>query len=654
MKNKFYFWLFFFLLITLPLFIKAQTTSPIVINDSTTRTSPKAEITIDFPNLNKISYYESRRKKGTIRKLEKKKNWSKLLPLLQAYVRNFGIENFYKDTPLLWRLGQLYEQTGQKERAKAYYRLALKHNGSHVKTIQQYYDSVQTGNQALYVPLKHYYELVEYRKAIRTYQPPTGVYTNMGPAINSKDADYAPVITPNQNQLIFSSKRERRKNINNTANEDLYYAINNGGYWEEAKSFGKPINSIYNEGSACMSKDGQTLYFARCECPDCHGNCDIFVAERLKDGTWGNIRNLGATVNSRAWDSQPTLSRSEDTLYFASDRLGGFGLSDIYYTYKQKNGRWVPAVNAGPVINTRESEVSPFFHPLYQVLYFSSRGQLLKYGDFDIYKTHRVNGRWQEPRNIGPLVNGKGSEYYFSIDSDSKNLYYARSEADNLKNLDLYSFPLPMEAHPLAVTRLEGTLIDSVTNKPLNGIISIIDLDNGIEVASKYVRDDGSFDFELIDKNRYLMVIQSPDYFSVEKQIDLKQDTVFRVMTSAIDYSLPLIFQNIEFDEQMARIKPNMEGVLDRMVLFMMEHPDFRLKISGHTDSSGDPDFNLDLSQKRADAIKKYIITKGNMPEDRVEAWGYGNTEPLKEEATEADRRINRRVEFKIIKPGGK
>jgi len=208
-----------------------------------------------------------------------------------------------------------------------------------------------------------------------------------------------------------------------------------------------------------------------------------------------------------------------------------------------------------------------------------------------------------------------------------------------------------MEAHPLAVTRLEGTLVDSVTNQPLTGIVSVIDLTSGIEVASKYIRKDGSFDFDLIDQNRYMLLIQSPEFFSVEKEIDLKQDTVFKIMTSAINYKIPLIFKNIEFDEGKSDIKPIMEPILDRIVLFMADHPTFKLKIGGHTDGSGDVDFNTELSQKRADSIKKYIEQKGKIPEGRIEAWGYGSSEQLREEITEEDRRINRRVEFKLIKP---
>ncbi|MDX5438491.1 MAG: OmpA family protein, partial [Pontibacter sp.] len=283
--------------------------------------------------------------------------------------------------------------------------------------------------------------------------------------------------------------------------------------------------------------------------------------------------------------------------------------------------------------------------------YFSSRGQLNNFGDFDIYKTYQVRGFWQEPRNIGPLVNGRGSEYYFTIDAASKNLYYARSEANDLQNLDLYSFPLPMEAHPLAVTKVEGMLTDSVTQKPLSGVISIIDMDNGIEISSKYIRPDGSFEFNLIDNTRYMILIQSPDFFTIERELELRQDTTFQVMTSVIDYSIPLVFQNIEFEPMQSDITPEMEPILDEVAYFMIDHPTYRLEIAGHTDSAGDPEFNLVLSQDRADAIKKYIEQKVNLEDSRIDAIGYGSRKPLREERNEEDRRINRRVEFTIIKP---
>ncbi|GHA71664.1 OmpA family protein [Pontibacter akesuensis] len=611
---------------------------------------PQQELHLDFPNLNKIPYYHDRKQLALIQKLEKRRQYDKVLPLLEKYVFQFGTQNFYKDTRLLWRLGQLHERQGNKEKAKALFRLVLKHHRSDITQIKSYYDSLEQNTKDYYVPLDYYYELVEYRKAIATFKPPQGVYLNMGNPINSPYADYGPTLSDENEVFIYTSKRNM-DDFKGRANEDLYYSKQNNGFWEEARSFGKPINSIFNEGSACLSRDGKTLYFARCEAPDGFGNCDLYKATMQADGSWGEIQNLGAKVNSDAWDSQPTLSQQEDTLYFASDRLGGFGLSDIYYTYKNKKGEWAQAQNIGPVINTRESEVSPFLHPKFRVLYFSSRGQLNNFGDFDIYKTYQVKGNWQEPRNIGPLVNGRGSEYYFTIDAASKNLYYARSEPDDMQNLDLYSFPLPMEAHPLAVTKVEGTLKDSVSNKPLSGVISIIDLENGIEISSKYIRPDGSFEFDLIDNTKYMILIQSEDFFTIERELQLKDDTSIHLMTTMIDYNIPLVFQNIEFDQNQSTIKPEMEPVLDEVAYFMIDHPTYQLEIAGHTDGAGDAEFNLSLSQDRADAIKKYIEEKVNLEDGRIIAIGYGSRMPLKEEKTEEDRRINRRVEFTVIKP---
>ncbi|WP_299825128.1 OmpA family protein [uncultured Pontibacter sp.] len=612
--------------------------------------APNPEIHLNFPNINKIPYYRDQKKLSAIQRLEKRKQYDQVLPLLERYVTNFGIQNFYKDTYLLWRLGQLFERTGRKEEAKELYRLVLKHHRTDARGVYSYYDSLEQNTKDYYVPLDYYYELVEYRKSIATFKPPKGVYLNMGNAINSPYEDYGPTLNEENEVFIYTSKRNLQ-GLNGRANEDLYFSKQNNGFWEEAQSFGKPINSIYNEGSACLSRDGKTLYFARCESPDGYGNCDLYMAKMQADGKWGEITNLGPNVNTNAWDSQPTLSLNEDTLYFASDRLDGFGLSDLYFTYKNKNGDWAPAQNMGPTVNTRESEVSPFYHPKYQVLYFSSRGQLYNFGDFDIYKTYNVQGHWQEPRNIGPLVNGRGSEYYFTIDADSRNLYYARSEADDIQNLDLYSFPLPMEAHPLAVTKVQGILTDSLTNKPLSGIVSIIDLDNGIEVSSKYLRPDGSFEFDLIDNSRYMLMIQGPDFFTLEREISLQQDTSFKLMTTLIDYSIPMVFENIEFDQNQSEIKENMKPILDEVALFLIDHPTFRLEIAGHTDGAGDKEFNLVLSQDRADAIRKYIEQRVNMIEGRIDAVGFGSSKPLRDEKTAEDRKINRRVEFRLIKP---
>jgi outer membrane protein OmpA-like peptidoglycan-associated protein len=430
-------------------------------------------------------------------------------------------------------------------------------------------------------------------------------------------------------------------------NEDLFYTNKISDFWDRSQAF-EEINSIYNEGSACLSRDGKKLYFARCDAPDTYGDCDIFMAEWQADSTWGNVRNLGPQVNGNAWDSHPSLSLNEDTLYFASDRLGGFGLSDIYYTYKNDKDEWQKSQNMGPVINTRNNDVSPFFHYLYNVLYFSSNGQNLNFGEFDIYKSYRNNGDWSEPQNIGPLVNGPGSEFYFTIDKKSEKLYYSRSTENNIDNLDLYSFPLPMEAQPLATTKVVGSIQNEETGQPLKGIVSIIDLENGIEVAPQFLRPDGTFEFSLINNANYLVVIQGDEYFRIEELFRLEGDTVFVKTIEPIHTKIK--FESIVFGNGEAQLTPQMYSDLDKISDFMVDHPDFNLKISGHTDADGREDFNLRLSQERADAIKEYIAYFGYIDPSRIEAIGYGSSQPIVDEISDFNKQMNRRVEFDLLR----
>lgn len=605
----------------------------------------------NFKNINVIDEYYDKGKMQHIKKLEAEKRWAELYPALQQYVMNFGIKNFYVDTYWIWRLAKLTEIYATEDEARSLYKLALRHHHQNinVREIELYYDSLNTQEIDNFVPLDYYYKLVEHRKAIDTIRPPRGVLLNMGRKINSRQADYAPTLGMQNQVMIFTSKRnEHLQGLRYRKNEDLFISLKSDGYWDLSTDM-KEINTQYNEGSACISKDGRTLYFSRCESPGSMGNCDIFVATLDQDSVWTDIENIGFTVNSVSWDSHPSLSHTEDTLYFASDRIGGFGLSDIYFTYKNDNNVWMPAQNLGPVVNTRKNEVSPFYHPNHEVLFFSSNGQLFKFGEFDIYKTYHNNDRWSEPINIGPLVNGRGSEFYFSIDSESKDLFYSRSATRDLNMLDLYSFPLPMEAQPEALTQISGSLTDSLTGKPFTGIVSVIDLDEGTAVAPKYLRPDGTFEFDLINHRNYLLIIQGDEFFRIEEMFYLDGPVQFHEVTEPIASKVK--FESIEFDAGQANLKVEMYGDLNKIINFLYDNPDFYLRISGHTDKYGSDQLNLQLSKDRALTIRDYIVIFGGVASNRVEYEGYGSTHPIVEEITLEDRKLNRRVEFEIYRP---
>jgi outer membrane protein OmpA-like peptidoglycan-associated protein len=610
------------------------------------------ERVMQFPFINERPFYFNEKKLKKIKSLEAQKDWKELYNALGGYIENFGIQNFYKNTDMLWRYAKLTELYVDEEAAKSLYRLVLRHHREDfdLEELEIYYDSISKAELEKYVPIDYYYELIEYRRDVDTLRPPRGYKRNMGHLINSKYSDYGPSLSADNNVLVFTSKRKRvSTGLGQVANEDIFYSKKYAGYWTEVKSL-KDINTAYNEGSVCLSNDGTTMYFTRCDAPDTYGNCDLFQATLQPDSAWGRVRNLGNHINSLGWDSHPSLSHTEDTLYFASDRIGGFGLADIYYTVRDKNGEWGRAFNAGPIINSRNNEVSPFIHPGYDILYFSSNGHSLNFGGFDIYKSYRENGRWQEAKNIGPLVNGTGSEFYFTIDNNSEFLFYARSIENDLDNLDLYSFPLPMEGQPQATTTLSGSLREEDTGDPFErGIVSIIDLDNGVEVAPQYLSPNGAFEFQLINQRNYLLIIQSDEFFRIEELFYLDGDMEINKFTESI--SSKLKFETIEFDNNSAALKPTMYADLDKLANFLLDNPDFSLRISGHTDSDGSPEFNMKLSQERADAIMEYLTYFGGMPEHKITARGFGSTQLIVKEETEEDKAMNRRVEFELYRP---
>ena len=654
MKNHFF--VFFLVVCLLPL-ITASAQKPgkkfkkggvIQLNDSLT-TYSQSDI-FAFPNVNVIPLYGTADKLKHLAQVKKSSSEQEYYVALRDYVKNFGIENFATDTQLLWDLARLSQHYGEKGEAVLLYKLVLKHHRQNINgsQVQREYDTLTKNEKDYYVPLEQYYQLVAYRKEIDTLRPPQGVLINMGLTVNSMKADYAPTIGNVDTLLLFSSKRNAHaQHLERTYDEDLFYSVRDMGVWMDAQEF-KTINTNYNEGSACLSLDGKYLFFARCNSPDSHGSCDIFVAEMVEGKGYRNAKNLGTNINSTSWDSHPSLSHSGDTLFFSSDRLGGFGLADIYYSVKGVDGTWQKAKNIGPIINTRNNEVSPFFHHRFNVLYFSSNGQPLNFGSFDIYKSYLKSNAWTEPKNIGPLVNGVGGENYFTIDSKSKELFYARSEEEDPANYDLHSFPVPMGAQPEAITTLKGTLKNSRTGKPFKGIVSIIDLDHGVEVAPKFLRPDGSFDFQLINKRNYLLIIQGDDFFRIEEIFFLDGDMEINKETEPLETKIA--FKSLEFESGKANILDSMHRDLDKLANFMIDHPNLHLTISGHTDSEGKADANLRLSQARADAIKAYLEYTFNIDASRITAIGYGGTKPIVEEKSDGHRKLNRRVEFEIKK----
>lgn len=615
------------------------------------------DVYYSFKNINRTRYYVNKELRKKIQQAEKSGDLLNLELYLGDYIKNFGIENFRQDKDLdyIWKLGQLKELRRDTARALFLYGIALKNQSRNSSKIKLQYDELKARTHNDYVELDYYYKIVSARRRIDTLVPPKGVLLNMGRKINSDAPDYAPYMHPSGSVLLFTSRRPAKRLepiLPNDENEDLYYVKANitGEGWEEAERFGDQINSPYNEGSACLNKEGTVLYFTRCNAPDVLGVCDIYQAEFM-NGQWTNVKNLGPNVNSADWDSHPSLSPDGKLLFFSSNRADGFGRTDIWVSQQNDKGEWGRAKNLGPVINTIEDEVTPFVHPINNTLYFSSTGHFQNFGGFDIYKSRNRSGKWEEPRNLGPLVNTKGDEYYFTIDGKGDRLFYAAARREDPRNLDLYSFTLPMNARPDATMRLSGYLIDSISGQPLTGIVVAIDMDKGLEVPPIYINKFGYFEFSLVANRKYMVLIVGDNNVNIKDESILSADTLTKIFIKSVEMGKRVVFEKLQFKSGSAEIDTSIIGRLRSIADFLRAHPYCKLAIHGHTDADGDKDYNLTLSEARADKIRDYVLKRSGLPDSMVRSTGYGESKPIYPNDNIKHKAKNRRVEFEIVVP---
>ena len=205
-----------------------------------------------------------------------------------------------------------------------------------------------------------------------------------------------------------------------------------------------------------------------------------------------------------------------------------------------------------------------------------------------------------------------------------------------------------MEAQPNAVIRFTGRVTEESTGEVFEGIVSVLDLEDRIEIAPKKLHADGSFHFDLIKGKKYMLIVQGDNFFRIEEVFFLDEEKNINVYAKSIQ---TIRFQSIEFESGKSELRPEMENDLHLVITFLVEHPNFNLKVSGHTDSGGNEELNLRLSGERSENIRDYILAYGRLSPERVEASGKGSSEPVVlTEITEEDKRLNRRVEFRLLR----
>lgn len=501
----------------------------------------------------------------------------------------------------------------------------------------------------------------------------------------TEDDEYLPLISPDDDRMLLTRRYSIKSEVKaSLLSEDAQYTekfVEAKRAGESSFLVGDPFPSPFNEneafkyGGATMSIDNKQVFLTICK-PASMGyiNCDIYTS-RLKFGInpknkieeyyWSPLESLGENINTPdGFESQPSISADGKTLYFTSDRGENAGL-EIYFSELGQNGQWQEAKNIGPPINTPYNDKTPFMHSDSRTLYFASDGHL-GLGGLDVFYTRQKDdGSWEKPVNLGHPINSELDEQAFTISTDGKTVYYSAKDRQNPKSIDIWSFELYKEARPDKVLFVKGTLKDEEGQPARNAQIELktmdskkitqvdVSEDDGYYAAVIAVKDDedvllnvkaegAAFQSKLIEtantekKPRTSVSGNLETFQSIDMAVsEAKAGGVYRI-------------NDIFYATNSAEISAGSKAVLAEFAAYLIENPNMRIAIHGHTDNVGKPADNLALSTDRAFSVKQYLESQG-VAGNRIEYKGFGSTVPYATNATAEGRAQNRRTEFVIL-----
>jgi outer membrane protein OmpA-like peptidoglycan-associated protein/tetratricopeptide (TPR) repeat protein len=577
---------------------------------------------------------------------------------------------------------------------------------------------------------------------------------NLGPEINSQYPEYGPVISADETEIIFTSNRPnttggRIDDIDGLYYEDVYISNKKNGKWSEPLQMSTNLNTTNHDASIALSPDGQTLFLYRFDqdSPSSNSSGDLFTS-KLEGKVWARAERLSDKINSKGWEPSATITEDGKTLYFASDKPGGKGGTDIYYSRKLSDGNWDKPVSIGNVINTEYDEDCPFIHPDGKTLYFSSKGHNTM-GGFDIFiSKYDVDTKaWGKPENFGYPISTAHDDLHFVISTNAKRIYFSTIKEGGYGNKDIYYANISKK-ESAKVLLITGIVTDSVTGKPIEVKLRVTDKETGEEIGTYQSNSSsGKYTVILNEGKNYDLIFSSPkfgthyenvnlievkEYEEIQRNVSLvpqsreviinitdaetkkslktkiklmnldsrdeitldeeagrdgrygaklKEGNIYNIEINKIGYvftdnqifiptseqvksdSIPtfdiqlrplkegtsLILKNIYFATDESKPLATSKEELDKVALFMKQNSGAVIEISAHTDDVGNDEYNLKLSEKRAQEVVNYLVANG-VPPARLKAKGHGKNVPVSKGTSDEERQQNRRVELKILK----
>jgi outer membrane protein OmpA-like peptidoglycan-associated protein/tetratricopeptide (TPR) repeat protein len=570
-------------------------------------------------------------------------------------------ESFHSDC--YYYCGKVLYNYREDEKALSFLEKFLVFDSINPVGISENYAAQKVEIQSIVDDIKFQKELVE--------NPVPFVPKKVG-GVSSESDEYFPMISPD-NDLLFYSRKVDRTNLGDIAtNIREEFTISERGATDVLYSTGSPLpqpfnnGTFYNYGTASLSVDNREMIICACKVEKVYNkdylNCDLYTTSYTRSGRGGNdfkwtpLVNMGPKINtSDGWEAQPSLSADGKLLFFATLRKGSRD-NDIYFSEKQADGTWSVA-KPFDVVNTAAKDKSPFFHQDGETLYFVSTSTKSRkgLGGLDIFYIRKEGYKWTEPKNIGYPINSPQDELGLFVSTNGKVAYFSSAKDGDW---NIYAFDLYEDARPKEVVILKGELKDESGKPVSDASIDITYNETGETVNFKVNAEDGKYATVVkVDQKQDITISVNKENFAFQaqtvssEQLQDKSQRHVKVKPMQVDSLVagkPYTIADILYTTDSYELGKSAQVILNGFAKYLTSNPQLNIRINGHTDDLGNEESNLQLSQSRADDVKRYLIEQG-VSEERMTASGFGERMPRVTNVDTESRAKNRRTEFEIV-----
>jgi outer membrane protein OmpA-like peptidoglycan-associated protein len=504
------------------------------------------------------------------------------------------------------------------------------------------------------------------RNAQKEYANPKDIFVkNLGGVVNTEYSEHSPVISSDDNYLLFTSRgaganQQGSKASDGEYYEDIYETRRiSGDEWEQPRSIAGNLKSSGHDASIQLFDNDTKMLLYRSV-----NNGDIMFSERRSDGTWGEAKSIGSNINTSDFESDAFITPDNQTLYFSTSHYSEDGDLDIYVSQRQRNGEWGKPRSMGTTINTKYDDDSPYLSSD-GTLYFASRGHN-SMGGYDIFaaKYDSVAKRWSRPVNLGYPVNTPDDDTYYRLSPDGSYAYLSSYRIGGYGEKDIYTI------NYIRASRVTGRVFSSADSLAIPGLELIFNAEQADKRPISYrdvtKQEDGYYDLRVLSGRTYQveigkdgqtittesfempMVLNDTTTITQDFYIDFGDDPTRVGAPVAAGKIAAAEMKNIYYDTDKYDLRAEAIRDLDAVVAYMKANPGVNVSIEGHADSRASDEYNMTLGENRANAAFDYLVKQG-ISARRLVTVSYGERRPVAPNNSAANMQLNRRTEFKII-----